>query len=319
MSALQDKVALVTGSSRGIGAAIARLFGEQGAKVAVHGRDADALSSVRTDIERSGGRAISVVADVTRFGEIEAMRGEIEGALGPIDILVANAGGSHTPPGPIEQTTEEGWWASIDGNLNATFLTIKSVLPGMKERKSGTIITMSSAAARRPDPGSPIPYAVAKAGVQMLTQDVAAQAGPYGIRVNCLAPEIILTGRNRQHIPEAKQEELVGQHPIRRLGTPEDVARAAFLLASEEAGWISGVILDVAGGAVMVQEVSAATKVGRAWAPLKTPQPERVGGCACVVRSGLECLRHTPWRSLGTMSQGCSCPGARAAATPWTS
>jgi 3-oxoacyl-[acyl-carrier protein] reductase len=251
MGVLSDKVALVTGSSRGIGAAIARLFAEQGAKVVVHGRDAAAMSAVKADIERAGGQALPVAADITRFDDIEAMRRQVEQEYGPIDILVANAGGSFTPPGPLEQTTEEGWRASLDGNLTATFLTIKSVLPGMKARKTGNIITMSSGAARRPHPGSPIPYAAAKAGIIILTQDLAAQAGPYGIRANCVAPETILTERNQQRIPAAQQEALVDIHPIRRLGTPEDVARAALFLASDESAWISGIVLDVAGGAVM--------------------------------------------------------------------
>ncbi len=179
------------------------------------------------------------------------MRLHIEEELGPIDVLVANAGGSPVPPGPLEEISEEGWRASIDGNLTATFFTIKSVLPGMKEGKRGNIITISSAAARRPHPRSPVPYAAAKAGIQMLTQHLAAQAGPFGIRVNCIAPETILTERNLQRIPEPQRQALVERHPIRRLGTPEDVAAAALFLASEESGWTTGVILDIAGGAVM--------------------------------------------------------------------
>jgi 3-oxoacyl-[acyl-carrier protein] reductase len=253
MTAWKDKVVLVTGSSRGIGAAIAQLFAERGARVAVHGRDTSALGAVRSDIERSGGRAIAVTGDVTKFADIEAMRRTVEEELGTIDILVANAGGSYTPPGPLEETSEEGWRASVDGNLTATFLTIKSVLPGMKERRRGNIITVSSSAGRRAHPRSPIPYAAAKAGVELLTQDVAAQAGPFNVRVNCIAPETILTERNRQRIPEQQQTALVEAHPIRRLGTPEDVARAALFLASDDAGWITGVVLDVAGGAVMVR------------------------------------------------------------------
>jgi len=252
MGVLTDRVALVTGSSRGIGAAIGKLFAEEGARVVLHGRDAEALASVQADIERVGGGAISFRADVTKFSEIEAMRSKIEERLGPVDILVANAGGSFSPPGPIEETDEAGWHASVEGNLTATFLTIKSVLPRMKQRKVGNIITISSSAGRKPHPNAPIPYSAAKAGIQILTQAVAAQVGPFGIRVNCIAPETILTERNQQRIPEAQIKTLIEMHPIKRLGTPEDVARAALFLASEGSSWITGVILDVAGGAVMV-------------------------------------------------------------------
>jgi 3-oxoacyl-[acyl-carrier protein] reductase len=251
MGALEGRVALVTGSSRGIGEAIARLYAHEGARVVLHGRDEQAMAAVQADIERSGGVATSIRADVTKLAEIDAMRGEIEKRLGPVDILVANAGGSFSRPGPLEDTTEEAWRASVDGNLTATFLTLKSFLPGMKTRRAGNVVTMSSAAARRPHPGSPIPYAAAKAAIQMLTQDVASQAGPFNVRVNCIAPETILTERNIQRIPDAQKASLVELHPIRRLGTPEDVARAALFLASDASGWITGVILDVAGGAVM--------------------------------------------------------------------
>jgi 3-oxoacyl-[acyl-carrier protein] reductase len=253
MADLKGKVTLITGSSRGIGAAVARLFAARGASVAVHGRDTAALGAVHAEIERAGGRAVQVVGDVTKLADVEVICRDVEDRLGPIDILVANAGGSLTQPGPIEQTSEEGWRASVDANLTATFLCIKCVLPRMKERRTGCIITMSSAAARRASPQSPIPYAAAKAGIELMTQDVAAQAGPFGVRVNCIAPEAILTERNKQRIPEGVQAELAKAHPIARLGTPEDVAQAALFLASDEASWITGIILDVAGGATMVR------------------------------------------------------------------
>src|SRR5919204_107337 len=112
------------------------------------------------------------------------------------------------------------------------------VLHGMKQRRAGNIITLSSAAARRPHPQSPVPYAAAKAGIQMLTQHLASQVGPFGIRVNCLAPETVLTERNRERIPEDMQRRLIDMHPVKRLGTPEDVASAAVFLASEESAWI---------------------------------------------------------------------------------
>ena len=248
---LQGRVALVTGSSRGIGAAIARRLARAGARVAVHGRDAPAAEDVCRSIRAASGDAMAVIGDVTRRADLERIRDEIEGTLAPVDILIANAGGNLSPPAPVEEIDEERWRATVDANLTATFLTIKCFLPGMKARGSGSIVTISSTAARRPHPNSPIAYAAAKAGIQLLTQDVAMQAGPFGVRVNCIAPETILTERNRERIPDDVQRTLIESHPIRRLGTPDDVASAALFLASNDSAWITGVVLDVAGGAVM--------------------------------------------------------------------
>lgn len=251
MNMLEGRVALVTGSSRGIGEAIAAEFARQGAAVAVHGRNEDAVAGVVTAIRGDGGTAAGVTGDVTSLADIEAMRRQMEASLGPADILVANAGASLTPPAPLEDIPEDGWRATVDANLLATFLTLKSFLPGMKARGRGAIITMASSAGRRADARAPIPYGAAKAAIALLTQDVAAQAGPYGIRVNCIAPETILTARNRGQIPAAQQAALAEFHPLKRLGTPDDVARAAVFLASEAAAWITGLVLDVTGGAVM--------------------------------------------------------------------
>jgi 3-oxoacyl-[acyl-carrier protein] reductase len=252
MHDLQGRIALVTGSSRGIGTAVAKLFASHGAFVAVHGRDPQTVDAVASDIEQGGGQALAAPCDLTRYDQVEAMRERIESYFGPVDTLVANAGGSPTPPAPLEDISETEWRQSVDTNLTATFLTIKAFLPGMKQRGYGTIVTLSSAAARRPTERSPIAYAAAKAGIELLTKELAAQAGPHGVRVNCVAPETILTERNRQQIPGAVQEQLRLGHPIRRLGVPDDVAQAALFLASNRSGWITGVTLDVAGGSVLV-------------------------------------------------------------------
>jgi 3-oxoacyl-[acyl-carrier protein] reductase len=248
---LDGKVALVTGSSRGIGAAIAQLFAAHGAHVALHGRDRTALAEVHDAISRNGGRAITTTGDVTRYADIEAMRSTIERQLGSVDVLVANAGASLTKPAPLEEIPEDGWRASVDANLTATFLTLKSFLPGMKARRSGSIITISSLAARSPHAMAPIPYAAAKAGIQTMTQDLALQVGPLGIRVNCIAPGTVLTERNQERIPAERQRAMNDAVPLRRLGTPADIAEAALYLASADAAWVTGVVLDVSGGATM--------------------------------------------------------------------
>jgi 3-oxoacyl-[acyl-carrier protein] reductase len=130
---------------------------------------------VQTAIAGRGGIAIGVVADLTKHAGVARLRRDIERQLGPIGVVVANAGGNPTRPRPLEEISEEGWRASVDANLTSTFFTRKCFLPGMKQRRSGNIITMSSAAARRAHPMSPIPYSAAKAGIHMLTQHLATQ------------------------------------------------------------------------------------------------------------------------------------------------
>jgi 3-oxoacyl-[acyl-carrier protein] reductase len=233
---LAGKVAVVTGGSGGIGAAVCRLLAANGAKVVVNGRN---------EVK------IGAATDVTDFAAIERMRKRVEEELGPVEVLAAFAASGGPPPGPTAQITEEEWQFAIDGNLTSTFLTLKSFLPAMIERRRGSIVTMASSAGRVLTP-APTAYAAAKAGVVMLSRQVASEVGEHGIRVNCLAPDSILTERIQRLMSEDQQKQWAAMFPLGRMGAPEDVALATLYLASESSSWLTGVTLDVAGGKVMV-------------------------------------------------------------------
>jgi len=247
---LANKVAMVTGGSRGIGAATCRMLAQNGAKITVNGRDEASINSVVQEIRGRGGEAIGVAADLTDFAAIERLRRRIEEEIGPVDVLAAFAGGQGYPT-PTEQMAEEQWRSVIDANLTATFLTVRSFLPGMIERGRGSIATMASSAGRLPSQASAA-YAVAKAGVVMFSKHVADEVGQQGVRINCLAPSSVLTERVKRLMPEETQRRVAAMHPLGRMGTPEDVALATLFLASDSSSWITGVTLDVAGGRIMV-------------------------------------------------------------------
>ena len=248
---LAGKVVVVTGGSGGIGAVTCRLFAANGAKVAVNGRDQARIQAVVDAIRAAGGQAVGVAADCTDLAEVEQLRQEVEQQLGPAEVLAAFVGGGRARPGPVAQVPVEDWHSTVDGTLTATYLTLKSFLPGMIQRGRGAILTMASSAARLPGLGAPAPYVAAKAGVVMLTREVAGEVGRHGVRVNCLAPHTILTEQIQQRAPEEWRQKMAAAIPLGRLGTPEDVALAAVFLASDSAAWITGVTLDVAGGYVM--------------------------------------------------------------------
>jgi 3-oxoacyl-[acyl-carrier protein] reductase len=247
---LQGKVALVTGGSRGIGAAVAGALAATGVSVVVNGRDEQAIEATVKRIGEEGGEAMGVAADATDPEAVEEMRRACESGLGPVDILVAFAGGGIIRPGPIEDVTPQEWHSVVDGNLTATFLAVRAFLPGMKSRRRGAIVTMASSAGRQASQ-APAPYAAAKAGVIMLTRHAAAEAGPYGVRVNCVSPATVLTERTATHLTGDLRERVAAQYPLARLGTPDDVAGATLYLASEVSSWVTGATLDVTGGGVM--------------------------------------------------------------------
>ena len=243
---LEGKVAIVTGSSRGIGKAIAERFAREGAKVAVNyvsnARDADAVADA---IRSGGGEAISVGADVSYgAGATKLMRATLD-AFGRVDILVNNAGVMYTKP--FLETTEEEWDRTIDVNLKGAYLCSKEVAPLMLEQRGGTIIMMSSnSGLYHPSAMRFTEYVVSKAGMNGLTKALALALGPH-ITVNAICPGWIKTDMVADTDPEVEQR-ILDETALHRWGTPEDVADAAVFLASKEASFITGELLIVAGG-----------------------------------------------------------------------
>jgi 3-oxoacyl-[acyl-carrier protein] reductase len=247
---LAGRVALVTGGSRGIGAATARRLAENGAAVGVGGRDSAAIDRVVADIRTGGGRAVPAPADATDADALAGAFAGVEEELGPVELLAAFAGGNGAPR-PTHEVTAEEWRQVVDGELTSTFLTVRAALPGMLERGRGSILTMSSAAGRQPSQASAA-YAAAKAGVVMLTKHLAAEYGGRGVRVNCLAPSAVLNDKMATRMTPEQRDRLSGSFPLGRIGRPEDVAAAAVFLLSDDASWLTGVTLDISGGRVIV-------------------------------------------------------------------
>jgi len=249
-SGLEGKVAVVTGGSRGIGADTAKLLGAQGAKVVVSGRDETAMAAVVDAIKSDGGSAIAVAAEATSLAALEHLRERAEAEFGPADVLMAFAGGNPSRPKPLMEMSEEEWRKAVDENLTATFLALRTFVPGMTSRGSGAVVTMSSSAGRIAGMVSPGAYSAAKAGLVMLTQKVAVEVGPSGVRVNCVAPSSIRTERVAAHMPPEIAKQVAEMHPLQRIGETADVAEAAVFLASDSASWLTGITIDVAGGRI---------------------------------------------------------------------
>ena len=247
---LAGKVAIVTGGSRGIGAATAAALAANGASVAVVGRDEAAMVAVTAGISERGGRAIWAAADCTAADDLVRMVEIVAGQLGKPDILAAFAGGNGMPV-PTEEETPEHWREIIETDLNSVFYTVRAVLPAMMERGSGTIVLMSSAAARQAAK-SAAGYAAAKAGVIAFSRHLAGELGPHGIRVNCVAPSATENDKMRAWMSADQRAALGASFPLGRLGQPDDVAAAALFLASDASAWITGSTLDVAGGKIML-------------------------------------------------------------------
>lgn len=251
MTKLSGKVAWVTGSSTGIGAACAVALAKEGCRVAVHyNKSEDEARRVVEEIESSGGEAMAVGGDVSDSAEVSRMLAEIEDRFGPVEVLANNAG-SLLERRPFSEMTEDLWDRVMDVNLKSVFLVSKAVLPKMKERGEGRVINTTSVAARNGGgPGSSA-YATAKAGVSNLTRSMAKELVSDGILVNGVAPGIITTPFHDRFTPPEVREKMTGALPIGREGTPEEVARAVVFLASEGGDYLVGEIIEVNGGQLM--------------------------------------------------------------------
>ena len=228
MTDLSGRVAIVTGTAHGIGAGIAAALAEHGA--AVHGVDIDTV-------------------DVTDAAQVD----DFVASVGRVDILVNNAGGVVGQVGrPLEEVSEDDWQAVVDANLTSTFLCTRAVTPGMKERRYGRIVNISSGAGRSVSLTGIQAYASAKAGQIGFTRQTAHELGPFGITVNSIAPGFILSNPTSiaqyERYGEAGQRRLVESIATRRLGRPEDIANGVLFFVAEESSWVTGQVLSIDGG-----------------------------------------------------------------------
>jgi 3-oxoacyl-[acyl-carrier protein] reductase len=241
---LTGKTAFVTGSTRGIGLAIARALHGAGAKVAIVGRDRARAETVAAEL---GERTAAVACDVALADQVEAAIASAERALGPIDILVNNAG--VTRDNILLRLTEADWDAVLDANRKGAFLTTRAVIKGMMKRRAGRIVNVTSIVGLTGNKGQ-ANYAASKAGLIGFTKSVAKEYASRGVLANCVAPGFIETDMTAA-LPDEARATLLQDIALGRLGRPEDVAGAVLFLASDLAGYVTGQVLVVDGGMVI--------------------------------------------------------------------
>ena len=244
---LKDKVAIVTGSTSGIGIGIARLYAKEGAKVVICGRREEKGMAVVNRIKEEGGEASYHFLDVTDVNSIEALIEDTAKTYGKIDILVNNAANVGLPDGSVEEVSLEMWDAIFNSDLRGTFYATKCVLKHMKENGKGSIINIGSMASCGGDLGATA-YASAKAGVDMLTQYTALQYGKNNIRCNCVRPGLIVTPENDAYVAQSVKDIFTDNILVNRYGCPEDIGHLCVYLGSDESEFMSGQILTVDGG-----------------------------------------------------------------------
>jgi 3-oxoacyl-[acyl-carrier protein] reductase len=247
---LTGKSALVTGGSRGIGRAICQMLARAGARVCVNFRvESPSAHLVVEEIEREGGEAFALGADVARRDDAEMLVSETVSRFGSLDILVNNAGiwrGS-----PIEEMSDREWAEMLEVNLTGTFHCIREAVPVMKEAGYGRIVNIASTAGQRGE-AFHAHYAATKGAVISLTKSLAVELAPHGITVNCVAPGWTVTDMTTESLAGTEAAKILEAIPLGRAARPEEIAGAVLYLASDLASFVTGEILNVNGGAVLV-------------------------------------------------------------------
>lgn len=243
---LHSKIALITGGGSGIGRAIAQRFAGEGAHVAIADRVSERAEETAEQIRGTGGTALALTADVSQAEAVQQIAQQVHNAWGRVDILVNNA--AVAVGDDILTIDEETWDLNLDVVLKGAYLCSRAVLPGMIERRSGAIVNIASVNGLT-GLGEEA-YSAAKAGLINLTQNMAVKYGQFGVRVNVICPGTIHTPiwQPRLDADPTIFERLAEWYPLGRVGQPEDVAHAALFLASDEAAWVTGAVLNVDGG-----------------------------------------------------------------------
>jgi 3-oxoacyl-[acyl-carrier protein] reductase len=244
---LKDKVAIVTGSTKGIGMETAKTFAKEGAKVVICGTREHAIKEVVEEIKAMGGEAIGFKVDVSKRAQVDEMVAGVKAAWGRIDILVNNAG--ITADGMLKKMTEDQFDSVININLKGVYNCAQAVLDTMTEQGGGVILNTTSVVGLYGNVGQ-TNYAAAKWGVIGMTKTWAKELGRKSIRVNAVAPGFIMTPMT-EAVPEKVLDMMKEKAPLQRLGKPEDIANAFLFLASDEASFVTGAVLSVDGGLVI--------------------------------------------------------------------
>lgn len=251
MKPLTGRVAIVTGSGRNIGRAIALSFAAAGARVVINGhRDQAALDAVLDEIGRAGGEAIACLADVSRDEEIARMVAIAKERFGHVDIAVSNVG--KRPYAALLDITPDDWDEVLRTNLSAAFYLARHTIPMMRERRYGRIINISGFSGFFAHVTHRAHSVSAKFGVHGLSKAIAREFGPDGITANTVTPGMIETARDWSQYQHVDMDKMAADIPVRRLGTPEDIAEACLFLAGEGGGFVSGQVIHVNGGQMMI-------------------------------------------------------------------